>query len=73
MCSIYRPLLVAFRVRAEMAEPESREGGEAARENGQVDAEGALQKLLKDSREMRENLRLERSRNAGPEGELGSE
>jgi len=45
------------------------ENGEVAHENGEEEADDALQKLLKDSREMRENLRLERSRNAGPEGE----
>lgn len=45
------------------------ENGEVAHENGEEETDDVLQKLLKDSREMRENLRLERSRNAGPEGE----
>ena len=38
--------------------PESEAGSE----------EDVLQKLQKDVREMRENLRLQRSRNVGPEG-----
>ena len=42
--------------------------GSVSPEVGVGEDEGGLQKLQKDIREMREGLRLQRSRNAGPEG-----
>lgn len=45
------------------------ENGEVSPENGEEETDDVLQKLQKDCRDMKESLRLERSRNAGPEGE----
>lgn len=46
----------------------STESGSLSPESEVLSEEDLLQKLQKDVREMRENLRLQRSRNAGPEG-----
>lgn len=44
------------------------ENGSLSPEKEVLSDEDLLQKLQKDVRDMRENLRLQRSRNAGPEG-----
>lgn len=46
----------------------STKSGSLSPESEVLSEEDLLQKLQKDVREMRENLRLQRSRNAGPEG-----
>lgn len=51
-----------------MSTASTEENGSLSPEREVESEEGIFQKLQKDVREMRENLRLQRSRNAGPEG-----
>lgn len=52
----------------DMSSASTEENGSLSPEREVESEEVILQKLQKDVREMRENLRLQRSRNAGPEG-----